>query len=278
METVISGAAPVVDPCSHFSWCDCIWYESPLVCIVYTHTHSHTDRGANYSHCTSDVLSLPRGEFKIDCSYVKDVARRLTCPPLVIITGFLPFSLCCPPPSPPHLHKWCAHMLLTRHKLFKTVIWVKWVSSPRANWDDVQRKRRSKFRQRLDPAPLVSWEGDRVCLNVLGVVCLLILESMKEQRREGGREVSLAENGIRVNDQVCPRGVVHIKAISAVTALTTWPDWLITKRCSNRNNNKCQSEWKDNGESALCVCMVWVCECVGCFIHNRKKCVLFFHE
>lgn len=38
---------------------------------------------------------------------------------------------------------------------------------------------------------------------------------------KGGWKVSAAENGIRVNDQVCPRGVVHIKAISAVTALIT---------------------------------------------------------
>lgn len=44
---------------------------------------------------------------------------------------------------------------------------------------------------------------------------------INEGGREGGGEVSVAENGIRVNDQVCPRGVVHIKAISALTALTT---------------------------------------------------------
>lgn len=37
----------------------------------------------------------------------------------------------------------------------------------------------------------------------------------------GGVKVSVAENGIRVNDQVCPRGAVHIKAISTVTALAT---------------------------------------------------------
>lgn len=68
-------------------------------------------------------------------------------------------------------------------------------------------------------------------------------------KREGWK-VSVAENGIRVNDQVCPRGVVHIKPISTVTALTTWPDWLITKRCSNRNNNKCQLVQKENNYSA----------------------------
>lgn len=67
--------------------------------------------------------------------------------------------------------------------------------------------------------PFSLQEGTGVCLNVLGVVCLLILESMKRVRREGGG--SVAENGIRVNDQVGPRGAVHIKAIPAVTALTT---------------------------------------------------------
>lgn len=50
-----------------------------------------------------------------------------------------------------------------------------------------------------------------------------------------GRKVPVAENGIRVNDQVSPRGAVHIKAISTVTALTAWLDWLITKLCSNNN-------------------------------------------
>lgn len=44
---------------------------------------------------------------------------------------------------------------------------------------------------------------------------------INEEGEKGGWKVSVAENGIRVNDQVCPRGVVHIKAISAVTALTT---------------------------------------------------------
>jgi len=38
--------------------------------------------------------------------------------------------------------------------------------------------------------------------------------------KKGGWKVSFAENGIRVNDQVGPRGVVHIKAISALTTLT----------------------------------------------------------
>lgn len=101
-------------------------------------------------------------------------------------------------------------------------------------------------------APLVCEERNWVRLNVSGVVCLLILKSMKGVKK-GGWKVSVAENGIRVNDQVCPRGVVHIKAISAVTALATWPDWLITKRCSNRNNNKCQSVWRVNNPPAAVV-------------------------
>lgn len=69
--------------------------------------------------------------------------------------------------------------------------------------------------------PLAGEEEDRVRLNVLGVVCLLILESMKGIKRGGAEGFSPAENGIRVNDQVVPRGVVHIKAISAATAFTT---------------------------------------------------------
>lgn len=44
---------------------------------------------------------------------------------------------------------------------------------------------------------------------------------INEGGEKGGWKVSVAENGIRVNDQVCPRWVVHIKTISAVAALTT---------------------------------------------------------
>lgn len=83
---------------------------------ISTHTHRDTDTGANDSHCASDVLSLPWGESKINSSYVKDVARHLTCPPLVFITGFLPFSLnalhpslLSPPPPPPLVM--CPHAL-----------------------------------------------------------------------------------------------------------------------------------------------------------------------
>lgn len=74
--------------------------------------------------------------------------------------------------------------------------------------------------KRLETTSPVGREGDRVSLNVLGVVCLLILESMKGIKREGAEGFSPAENGIRVNDQVGPTGVVHIKAISTVTAFT----------------------------------------------------------
>lgn len=69
----------------------CIVCTSCIQSVACHPTHTDTERGANYSHCASDVLSLPWGESKINSSYVKDVARHLTCPPLVFITGFLPF-------------------------------------------------------------------------------------------------------------------------------------------------------------------------------------------
>lgn len=65
-----------------------------------------------------------------------------------------------------------------------------------------------------------------VSINALGVLSLLIWESVKGgggvkgRREDGGREegFSMAENGIKLNDQVIPRGVVHITAIPAMTA------------------------------------------------------------
>lgn len=95
----------------------CVYLMHSVCCLPPTSPHTDTEGGANYSHCACDVLSVPWGQSKINSSYVKDVACHLTCPPLVFITGFLPFCL----DAFEAPHKWCVHMLLPRHKLFKTV-------------------------------------------------------------------------------------------------------------------------------------------------------------
>ena len=132
---------------------------------------------------------------------------------------------------------------------------------PQADWDYVRRKRRSGARQKPRSGPFGSRGREWSTANCPGSRLPLDF-GINEGGVKGGRKVSVAENGIRVNDQVRPRGVVHIKAISAVTALTTWPDWLITKRCSNRNNNKCQSAWKENNYSAAFVVLLYLLQCI----------------
>lgn len=75
--------------------------------------------------------------------------------------------------------------------------------------------------------------GQKVCCNLFGwqgggpsaLKCpgsrLPLDFGINEGDKKGGVEgFSPAENGIRVNDQVSPRGIVHIKAISTVTAFT----------------------------------------------------------
>lgn len=74
--------------------------------------------------------------------------------------------------------------------------------------------------KRLDPDPLVSKERRASLLKCHGSRLPLDFRITEGGEEEGWR-VSVAENDISVNDQVCPRGVVYIKAISPVTAVTT---------------------------------------------------------
>lgn len=94
------------------------------------------------------------------------------------------------------------------------------VPRPPADCDYVQRKSRSEFRQKAQSSPFSFYGGELRTVKCLGSRLRLDF-GINEGGVKGGWKVSVAENGIRVNDQVCPRGVVHIKAISAVTALTT---------------------------------------------------------